>query len=237
MTATKQKPIEKFQKIEVKKPAEQIIDQIKLQISAGALKPGDRLPSERAFADKFGVGRGHIREAIKKLEFYGILKTLPQSGTFVAGIGVKALDGLISNMLDLKKEDLKSLLEIRRILEANAARLAAERATKSDVIQLIKVHEAFRRKIKENGPNLSEDHLFHIKIAEFSKNPVLRSLIALITPETISITDNRNTDPESRADAALEEHESILQSIKKKAPDQAATAMEHHLKVNLTVSD
>ena len=183
MTSSSQKPIEKFQKIKVQKPADQIIDQIKHQISTGILTPGDRLPSERALAEKFGVGRGHIREAIKKLEFYGILKTLPQSGTFVAGVGVKALDGLIANVLDLKKEDLRSLLETRRIVEVNAAKLAAKRATKSDIIQLIKVHEEFRRQIKANNTGISEDHLFHLKVAESSKNPVLNSLITLITPE------------------------------------------------------
>ena len=209
------------------------MDQIRHQIASGELNPGDRLPSERAFADAFGVGRGHVREAIKKLEFYGILETLPQSGTFVAGIGTKALDGLITNVLDLKKEDLKSLLEIRGILEVNAAKLAAERATKSDIIQLIKIHEAFRRKVKENDSGISEDHLFHLKVAEFTKNPVLHSLISLITPEILSILQSRDTKQERPAETALEAHESILQSLKKKDPDKAAAAMQLHLEADI----
>ena len=229
MALTSQKTIEKFRELELKKPADQIIEQIGNQISTGILKPGDRLPSERAFAEKFGVGRSHIREAIKKLEFYGILKTLPQSGTFVAGIGVKALEGLLSNMLNLKKEDLNSLMETRRILEINAARLAASRATKPEVIQLIKVHEEFRRQVTKHGSGISEDHLFHLKVAEFSKNTVLRSLISLITPEIISISNTQDTDREGRADIALKAHEAILQAIKKKDPDKAAAAMELHL--------
>jgi GntR family transcriptional repressor for pyruvate dehydrogenase complex len=59
-----------FKEIEVEKPADLIIKQIRQLISSGRLKPGMRLPSERVLAERFGVGRGHIREALKKLEFY-----------------------------------------------------------------------------------------------------------------------------------------------------------------------
>ena len=93
--------IEQFREIDFKRPADIILQQIKELISNGVLRPGDRLPPERALATRFGVGRGHIREAIKRLEFYGVLKTLPQSGTIVTSLGGKALEGLISNVLKL----------------------------------------------------------------------------------------------------------------------------------------
>ena len=69
-------------------PADKIIKQIRNLITSGQLNPGDKLPSERKLAEKFGVGRTSVRDAIRKLEFYGILKTLPQSGTVVTGIGL-----------------------------------------------------------------------------------------------------------------------------------------------------
>ena len=69
--------------IQVESPAEKIILQIKELINSNQLKPGDRLPSERLLSEKFGVGRSYVREAILKLEFYGLLKTSPQSGTYV----------------------------------------------------------------------------------------------------------------------------------------------------------
>ena len=64
-----------------------IISQIRELINFKNLEPGDKLPSERMLSDKFGVTRSHIREAIHELEFYGLLKSMPQSGTFVANIG------------------------------------------------------------------------------------------------------------------------------------------------------
>ncbi|RPJ73447.1 MAG: FadR family transcriptional regulator, partial [Alphaproteobacteria bacterium] len=79
--------INNFKKIVVTRPVDIIIDQIRELIVSGELKPGDKLPSERKLSEAFNIGRTHVRDAISKLEFYGILKTLPQSGTIVAGIG------------------------------------------------------------------------------------------------------------------------------------------------------
>ena len=90
--ANERQVIEHFREIDLKSPSDIIIQQIKGLISSGVLRPGDRLPAERALAERFRIGRWHIREAIKKLEFYGILKTLPQSGTIVTSLGAKALE-------------------------------------------------------------------------------------------------------------------------------------------------
>lgn len=91
-----------FKEIVIETPVDKIINQIKHLISTGQLQSGDRLPSERMLSQRLGVGRTQVRDAIKKLEFYGILKTLPQSGTVVAGFGVTALEGLISDVLQLQ---------------------------------------------------------------------------------------------------------------------------------------
>ncbi|MEL6627817.1 MAG: GntR family transcriptional regulator, partial [Bacteroidota bacterium] len=84
--------INNFKEINIESPIDKIMNQIKGLITSGQLKPGDKLPPERQLAEKLGVGRSHVRDAIRKLEFYGILKTLPQSGTKVAGIGITALE-------------------------------------------------------------------------------------------------------------------------------------------------
>ena len=75
-----------------------IISKIKDLINFKNLEPGDKLPSERMLSEKFEVSRGNVREAIQKLEFYGLLKSIPQSGTFVANIGVIAMNGMIDDI-------------------------------------------------------------------------------------------------------------------------------------------
>lgn len=232
MTALPTNVIEYFREIDLKKPADIIIRQIRDLVSSGVLKSGDRLPSERALVGRFGVGRGHIREAIKRLEFYGILKTLPQSGTIVASLGVKALEGLISNVLNLEKEDFESLMETRGFLEIHAARLAAMRATEADVQELAQAHDEFRRQVELENPGLEEDLMFHLKIAECSKNSVLRSLISLITPDIITFSKNLNTCRDGRFRVAFGEHGAIFRGIQARDPEKAAEAMAEHMRMS-----
>ena len=111
----------------------EIIYKIKELINYKNLEPGDKLPSERMLSEKFGVTRSNIREAIQKLEFYGLLKSIPQSGTFVANIGVIAMNGMIDDILQLKDPDFKSLVETRILLELKSVRLAALRRTEGDL--------------------------------------------------------------------------------------------------------
>lgn len=218
-----------FQEIEVEKPADLIIKQIRHLISSGRLKPGMRLPSERVLAERFGVGRGHIREALKKLEFYGILKTRPQKGTIVASLGVKALEGLISNILDTETGDFESLMEIRSLLEVHAARLAAQRANEKEIEEIFSAFEDFRKKVEQGQSALEEDHLFHLKIAEESKNAVLRSLIGLITPDIIAMSRERQSGRAERFQTTVKEHGKILEGIRSRDPERAARAMSEHM--------
>ncbi len=227
---TRIKPvIDHFREIDLQSPAEIIIQQIKELFSTGVLSPGDRLPPERALAERFGVGRGHIREAIKRLEFYGILKTLPQSGTIVASLGVKALEGLISNVLNLDRNDLESLMEVRFILEIHAAKLAASRVSEKDVAELRQSHEEFCRQVASGSFALEEDLLFHLKIAECSHNPVLRSLIGLITPDIITLSRKQDACRGGRSQTAVKEHTKVVNAIAARDADGAAKAMQAHM--------
>ena len=113
-----------------------IISKIGDLINHKNLEPGDKLPSERMLSEKFGVTRSNVREAIQKLEFYGLLKSIPQSGTFVANIGVIAMNGMIEDILRLEDPDFKSLVETRILLELKTVRLAALRRTDDDLDEM-----------------------------------------------------------------------------------------------------
>ena len=129
---------------------EEIIQKLKELITSKKLKPGDRLPSERKLSEEFGVSRGNVREVIQKLEFYGLLKTLPQSGTFVANLGVPALSGMITDILQLKKPDFKSLVESRIMLEMQVVALASDRRTEEQLKNIEDALIAYRIKVESN---------------------------------------------------------------------------------------
>ncbi len=219
-----------FSQIEIESPADKIIRQIKDLISTGQLKPGDKLPSERMMCERLGVGRTHLRDALKKLEFYGILKTLPQSGTVVAGMGLPALEGLITDMLSLHDNDFKSLVETRVILETNSAMLAAQNRTANDLIEIEHALMAHKEKVKVDGFAVEEDLLFHLKISEAGKNSVLKSLMLIITPDIMSYFKTHNVCGDGRSETAVEHHEIILKHIKNQDAQAAGEAVRHHLK-------
>jgi len=221
--------INEFNAIKQESPTDKIIIQIRSLITSGKLKPGDRLPSERKLAEKFGVGRAFVREAIHKLEFYGILKTVPQSGTVVAGMGIIALEGLISDVIGLEKSDFKSLVETRVILETNAAKLAAEKRTDTDILEINKALIAYEEALKLKGIAVEEDLIFHLKIAEASKNSVLKSLMLIISPDILrSYIENKEENKQTEF-KSLQEHQKILEYIVRKDSKAAGKMMKEHL--------
>lgn len=219
-----------FQEIVIETPVDKIIAQIKDLITSGQLKPGDKLPSERKLSERLGIGRTNVREAIRKLEFYGILKTMPQSGTIVAGMGIGALEGLISNVLKIEDADFASLVETRVVLETTAARLAAERRSDEDIENIRQALAAYESKIEAEQQAIEEDLLFHLKIAEASKNAVLKSLMLIITPDIISNFIKLDICADGRIYRAMDEHKVILNHIIAGEADAAANAMRLHLK-------
>lgn len=219
-----------FQEIRIESPVDKIIRQIRELITSGQLKPGDKLPPERKLSEKLGVGRSNVRDAIKKLEFYGILKTQPQSGTIVAGMGITALEGLISDVLKIENSDFASLVETRVLMETESAKLAALRRTDQDIADIKEALEAYEHKVMLNQQAVEEDLMFHLKIAEASKNTVLKSLMLIITPDIINNFIHLDICKDGRFVNALDEHKIILKHIIAQEPEKAAEAMRTHLR-------
>lgn len=222
--------LENLSKIEIENPVDKIISQIRDLISSGAVKPGEKLPPERKLALHLGVSRNQVREAINRLQFYGIVKVIPQSGTVVTGIGIVALEGLISDILRIENSDFKSLVDTRVLLEREAARLAAINRTEDDIVQLTNALSQYEQKLKEENVAVEEDLLFHIKIAEASKNSVLKSLMMIITPDIVKSFRKLNVCSESNNIKTIAEHQKILDMISAKDSVGAVDAMESHLK-------
>lgn len=221
--------IETIRSIEVETPVDKIIGQLKQLITSGQLQPGDRLPAERLLAEKFGVGRSYVREAILKLEFYGLLKTNPQSGTYVSGLSIKVLDSIITDIIKFNKEDFNALLEARYYLELDAVKLAAERRTAQDLINLNEALLDYEAKVNAGQNAVEEDMIFHICIAKASKNSVIESMILILIPDLIkSIVENKICG-DNRGILAIEEHRKILKAIQEQDIDAAENAVAAHL--------
>lgn len=208
-----------------------IISKIKELINYKNLEPGDKLPSERMLADKFEVSRSNVRETIQKLEFYGILKSIPQSGTFVANIGAIAINGMIDDILRLDEPDFKSLVETRILLELKIARLAALRRTEDDLIQMKEALDAYCEKVENDEDAVQEDLLFHLAIAKASGNATMNMFMLSITPQIITNFEKYHVCDKGLSLQGIQEHKDIYDAIKDKNPLLAKEKMKTHFKV------
>lgn len=207
-----------------------IIAKIRDYINYKNLEPDDKLPSERMLSEKFGVTRGNVREAIQKLELYGILKSIPQSGTFIAQIGVIAMNGIIDDILRLEDADFKSLVETRILLELKTVRLASIRRTEEDLIQIENALIAYTEKTENNENAVQEDLLFHLAIAKASRNSTINTLMLIITPDIITNFEKYHVCDVNQARKGIEEHKAIFEAIKAQDPQLAKLKMKEHFK-------
>ncbi len=191
-------------------------------------KAGEQLPSEHELASQFNVGRGTIREAIKALAIVGFLKAERGRGTFVADrsgflVGPIAL-GFDSSL------PLDSLIDARKLIEVQIARLAAKRANRSSV-RVMEEHLALMRHGAQSGN--SEEYLrgdveFHFAIADAAQNPVLTQFLTLIRNlmrQWIALVRGMS----GVTDEALDQHREILDAIAAGNERLAGEAMELHL--------
>lgn len=209
----------------------EIIDKIRDLINYKNLEPGDKLPAERTLSEKFEVTRSNVRDAIQRLEFYGLLKSIPQSGTFVANIGVIAMNGMIDDILRLEAPDFKSLVETRILLELKTVRLAALRRTDEDLKNIKHALDAYKEKALSGEDAVQEDLLFHLAIANASGNSSLNKFMLTITPQIIIDFGKYHVCDTDQAVAGIEEHSNIYEAIKSQDPALAKQKMKDHFNI------
>ena len=215
---------------EIQAEQKEIISKIKELINFKNLEPGDKLPSERMLSERFNVTRSHLREALQTLEFYGLVKSIPQSGTFVADIGIIALNGMIDDILKLQEPSFKELVEARIFLELKGVKLAALRRSADDLKRMEEALAAYSNKVIRGEEAVQEDLLFHLAIARASANPTLISFMLKITPEIINNFEQHHICDKNTAFKGIQEHKDIVDAIREKDPASAKSSMKEHFK-------
>jgi GntR family transcriptional repressor for pyruvate dehydrogenase complex len=144
-------------------------------------------------------------------------------------MGITALEGLITDVLQLEERDFASLVETRVMLECECVRLAAERRTVDDLVQIEQALGAYEEKVRAGQNAVEEDLLYHLSIADASQNSVLKSLMMIIIPDIVnSYVKYRVCDDRTEL-KALREHEEILHCIREQNPDAVENVMRRHL--------
>jgi GntR family transcriptional repressor for pyruvate dehydrogenase complex len=208
---------------------EQVAGSIQREILLGHLKPGEKLPNEAELARQFNVGRSAIREALKVLELTGLLyvKRGYNGGTFVRPpdpADAFATPAFIASTAT----GWEQLVEARRLIEVETARLAATRRADDEVLMLGHELERMREVTAVPARFIDEDVTFHLRIAEAAKNEVFFAVInSLRTP--FKKETNQIISQYGAVEEILGQHQAIHEMIAARDPDGAAREMARHL--------
>jgi len=223
----------KLKPIRPKRISDQVFEQIRELIYKGEFKPGQQILPERELAVSMAVSRTSVRNAINKLVTMGLLEHRQGQGTFVSSPDSRKGNPLAA-VMNTEEATLDDLLEVRMGLEANAAVLAAQRATENDILSMERSLEEMIDDLEATDKiNTESDAAFHMAVAFATKNPVLIHLMRNFY-DFLFIGIKKNLthmyqDSSSLHDA-LSHHKEVFAAIRDREPEKAGKAMEEHIK-------
>jgi len=223
-----------FQPVHMEKLSQGVIRQIELLILRGLLRPGERLPSERELAERMGVSRPSLREAIAELQERGLLVTKAGAGVFVANMLGSAFSDALIQLFANHEEAVFDYVSFRRDLEGMAAERAARFGSDTDLKVIDTVFRKMEAAHSKRNPSdeAGLDAEFHLAIIEASHNIVMLHMMrAMFELLRAGVFYNRQQMFKQRAtrDQLLEQHRAINDAIQVRDPNEARRAAEAHM--------
>lgn len=194
---------------------------------SGEIQPGERLPSERRFAESLGVGRSHVRQAMKSLAVLGLIDVRQGDGTYLKRTDSPLLPLAIEWGMLLGAKRTRDLIEARHQLEVLLAGLAAERRTEEQVVEM---HRLLA--VMERSPGTDEfvdaDVALHLQVTQAAGNQsmlqIMRGIRTLLEVWVYRVAHTPGTAPVTWA-----EHAAVVHAIERRDPAAARAAMEEHM--------
>ena len=212
--------------------SETVLDRLLASIRDGSLRPGQRLPTEANLCAMLGVGRSSVREALRVLVFMGAIESKPGRGSIVT-LDPERPVVLHKKAFALHHSAVLDLYEVRSILEAGAAALAAARATAPEVAALERTAKAVERRVLARASYFHENIAFHLAIAEAAHNQVLFDSLKRLLGQVRDFR-KRLTDPIKDLPARdVAEHRAILMAIRAGNSRRAQALMTRHIETTL----
>lgn len=212
------------------KAAMLIAQRIIRDVISAQLKPGDLLLPERTMLERYQTGRGTLREALRLLEFQGVisLKPGPRGGPVLQQPTAAHLASTLVLLLQLKEAPFRSIVEVRSAMEPMISRLAAERMSDEALDELGETIDQMRDNLGNQDLFLEANKRFHDIIAWSSGNPlfgyIVDSLLGIMDGTVIGIDY-----PSPRRAAILTAHDEIFQALRRRDPEAAEARMREHI--------
>ncbi|WP_394250741.1 FadR/GntR family transcriptional regulator [Arthrobacter pityocampae] len=204
---------------------EQLVEQLLGYIESARLRPGDLLPAERDLAERLGVSRATLAQALVALEVLGVIDV--QHGTGAVLRHRPSVATVIRGLREHRSR-LPDIVEARSTLEVRLAALAAERRTDEDLAAIDRALDEMRAEIDDGGRGAHGDELFHQAVTAAAHSPVLAQLMAFIG-EMVLETRLESLAQPGRPEQSLASHRSIEEAVRAQDPAAAAAAMQRHI--------
>ena len=219
-----------YQPLERRKVYEQIAEQLLAQIGSGRLRPGEPLPPERELTESFGVGRSSIREALRMLESQGVISA--NGGSFAVADVANPLNSSFRLLFTLdERAGMHDLFELRRILDCEAAALAAERFGEQHLREMDTAIAEMDASLAADGSGdrfIDADLRFHLAVAEATGNRLLLHSMQAVRDVVRRALMTVFVIPRS-PERAVVEHRAIRAAIAAGDPARARREMFNHL--------
>ncbi|HEY3598623.1 MAG TPA: FadR/GntR family transcriptional regulator [Paraburkholderia sp.] len=213
---------------------EEVVAELTERIRGGALRPGDKMPTESEIMNQLGVSRTVVRESLSRLQAARLVQTRHGIGTFVLEPQEQG-SFLVGAASELTVRDVMAILELRISLEAEAAGLAALRRTDGNLQEMRRALDQFQEHVTQRTGNaVAADVAFHLELAKATDNRYFHSILSqlgnTIIPRTrVNSAALAHNDPEIYLDRVNREHEDIYDAIARRDPEAARAAMRMHL--------
>jgi GntR family transcriptional regulator, transcriptional repressor for pyruvate dehydrogenase complex len=220
-----------FNRVSVGRISEIIVEQIRLLMRQGQLKPGDRLPPERDLCERFGVSRVTVREALRMLESSGLveIRVGARGGAFVTAPSSDRVGEGLADLLTLSVISAADVTEVRMILEEGIVPLVCERATEEDLADLERICARSEAALKAGDYSMDMSLDFHVRVAQATHNPAVVMLVESFSgPILMSLQQAREAAPEMGG-LGTKEHERFIEAVRRHDADAATRIMREHL--------
>lgn len=208
--------------------AELVVRHVRELIERGELGPGDRLPAERELALRVGVSRPSVRAGLRALAAMGVVQSRHGAGTFIRGGPPMLGSEPLSFLAALHGFTRDEMFEARRILEVGVAGLAAERATGDQLASISEEITGMYASMDDPQAFLVHDIRFHRAVATAAANPILASLVEMVSE--IFYEHRRKTAAQGRdLKEAADLHRAVYQALRNHDVERARRAMDAHL--------
>jgi GntR family transcriptional regulator, transcriptional repressor for pyruvate dehydrogenase complex len=221
-----------FRPIKLERVSEKVASQLKEAITEGKFRMGDRLPAERELAEQMGVSRPSVREALQQLELLGLIESVHGGGTIVKSLTEKEIQSPIEILLGEDVQKVVELTEVRALLEAWAAKQAANNRTDEELELMQSYLRQMEQDLNKGRVRADIDYKFHTEIAAASHNTIFLHLMQTIHQlVSYSVKLNRELLFLAREDqeTIFDHHTRVFQAIRNRDSQAAEAAMNEHL--------